>query len=49
MCVYILHVRLPMIYVISLHIIMYQKGRFIPPKPELSYLLFFDTTPFICL
>ena len=27
----------------------YQKGRFIPPKPTLSYLLFFDTTPFICL
>ena len=27
----------------------YQKGRFIPPKPKLSYLLLFDTTPFICL
>ena len=28
----------------------YQKGRFIPAKPPtLSYLLFFDTTPFICL
>ena len=27
----------------------YQKGRFIPPKPMLLYLLFFDTTPFICL
>ena len=27
----------------------YQKGRFIPPEPKISYLLFFDTTPFICL
>ena len=27
----------------------YQKGRFIPPKPKLSYVLLFDTTPFICL
>ena len=27
----------------------YQKGRFIPPKSKLSYLLLFDTTPFICL
>ena len=27
----------------------YQKGRFIHPKPKLLDLLFFDTTPFICL
>ena len=27
----------------------YQKGRFIPPKPKSSYLMLFDTTPFICL
>ena len=27
----------------------YQKGRCIPPKPKCSYLVLFDTTPFICL
>ena len=27
----------------------HQKGRFIPPKPKLLYLLFVDTTLFICL
>ena len=27
----------------------YQKGRFVPPKTKSLYVLFVDTTPFICL